>query len=664
MWTLDNPPLKAMQRDLGWAPDARWLEKAMRSSARMAGGCSASFVSPNGLVLTNHHCVATCVEQLSRKEQDYLKGGFLAQQTNDEKQCQAMEINRLEKITDVTAQIKAATAKLNGTAFTLAQNAAKAKITTACVGDEGSKVRCDVVDLYRGGQYKLYRYHRFQDVRLAFAPENSIAFFGGDPDNFNFPRFDLDMALIRVYEDGKPAQVRDFFRFNAQGAAADEPVFVTGHPGRTERELTMAQLEFVRDHSLLDRLVNTAEYRGVLTQYRQAGGEAERVATRTLFNIENGYKVQRGQMLALANAENFEKKRADEAALRKFVASKAEFAKTTLGAWDAIAKAEQVHRQMYDAMVLIENARGFQSRYFEIARTLVRGAAERPKANPDRLPEFNDSKLPEVEAKLFSGAPIYPDFETVKANYGFTKLRERLGVDSPLVKRVLGNKSPQQLTTNLIGGTKLADRELRKQLWDGGAAAIAKSDDPYILLAVAIDQYARELRTRYEREVESVIQKNSELIAQARFAQTGDSAYPDATFSLRLSYGRIKGWQENGRPVAPFTNMDGTFERATGVDPYALPASWTSAKENLKLITHFNQSSTHDIIGGNSGSPMINRQGEVVGLVIDGNIHSLSGAYWYDKLLNRAVSVNSAGMLEALDKIYGAKALVDELRGL
>ena len=664
MWTLDNPPLKAMRRDIGWAPNAQWLDKAMRSSARFAGGCSGSFVSKNGLVLTNHHCVATCVEQLSSKEQDYLKAGFLARQTTDEKQCPAMEINRLEKITDVTAEIKAATAKLSGTAFKLAQNAAEAKITSACVGTEGSKVRCDVVDLYRGGQYKLYRYHRFQDVRLAFAPEAAIAFFGGDPDNFNFPRFDLDMALVRVYEGGKPSEAGDFFRFSAQGPTADEPVFVTGHPGRTERELTVAQLEFVRDVSLLDRLLNTAEYRGILTQYRSAGGEAERVATRTLFNTENTYKVQRGQLIALGDVEHFQHKRNEEAALRKFVAAKPGLAKTTLGSWDAIARATKIHRNMYDAMVLIENARGFQSRDFVIAQTLVSAAAERPKANADRLPEFNDNKLPEVEARLFSAAPIYPEFETLKAIYGLTKLRERLGVDSPFVKKVLGDKSPQQMADSLVAGTNLADREVRRELWNGGAAAIAKNTDPFIRLAVAIDGDARELRTRYERDVYSVIQKNSELIAHSRFAMTGDGIYPDATFTLRLSYGRIKGWENAGMVVAPFTNLGGAFERATGAEPYALPASWLGSKGKLNLATHFNQSSTQDIIGGNSGSPMINRQGEIVGLVFDGNIHSLSGAYWYDKALNRTVSVNSAGMLEALDKIYGAKALVGELRGL
>lgn len=664
MWTLDNPPLKAMQRDIGWTPDARWLDKAMRSSARLAGGCSASFVSRNGLVLTNHHCVATCVEQLSSKEQNLLKDGFLAGQMSDEKQCPAMEINRLEKITDVTAQVKAATANLSGTAFKLARNAIDAKITSACVGTEGSKVRCDVVDLYRGGQYKLYRYHRFQDVRLAFAPEAAIAFFGGDPDNFNFPRFDLDMALLRVYEDGKPAEVKDFFGFNAQGPAADEPVFVSGHPGGTERELTVAQLEFVRDVALLDRMLNTAEYRGVLTQYHGLGGEAARTSQQTLFGVENSYKVQRGELQALSNAERLQHKRAEEAALRKFVAARPALAKTTLGAWDAIASAEKRHREMYQGMVQVEKARAFASRYFTIARTLVRGAAERPKANADRLPEFNDSKLPEVEARLFSSAPIYPEFETLKTTYGLTKLRERLGVDSAFVKKVLGDKSPQQLADSLVAGTKLADPAVRRELWNGGAAAIARSNDPIIRLAVAIDADARELRNRYEREVEAVIQKNSELIAKARFAMAGDSIYPDATFTLRLSYGTLKGWDEAGTPVAPFTNFAGAFERATGADPYALPASWLSGKSKLNPATHFNHSSTHDIIGGNSGSPMINRQGEVVGLVFDGNIHSLSGSYWYDKALNRTVSVNSAGMLEALDKIYGAKALVGELRGL
>ena len=622
MWTLDNPPLQAMQQDIGWAPGPAWMDKIMRGSARIAGGCSASFVSKRGLVLTNHHCVAHCVEQLSSAKRDFVQTGFLAPQPAAEQRCPAMEVNRLEQIRDVTAEVTQATAGLEGTAFKAAQNAVKAGLTSACVGSEGSKVRCDVVDLYHGGQYKLYRYHRFQDVRLVFAPELAAAFFGGDPDNFNFPRYDLDMSLIRVYEGGQPAAIVDYFPLSATGPADGEPVFVTGHPGSTDRELTVAQLSLLRDQQLLETLLRLAEYRGVLTEYRKRGREQARTATEELFSVENGYKAIRGELSALVEPSLFQRKEREEAALRQFVARTPTLAAKVGGAWDAIAQAEKVHADLFQVRDQLERGRAFNSDYFRFARTLVRGAAERVKADADRLPEFNDNMLPEVEAKLFSPAPVYPAFEKVKLGFSLTKFRELIGADAPLVQRVLGKQSPEQLAASLIAGTRLGDVAVRRALWKGGAAAIAKSDDPFIRLAVALDPEARALRTRYERDVEAVIQKNTELIAQARFAMAGDATYPDATFTLRMSYGVIKGWNEAGQPVAPFTQMRGAFERATGAPPYDLPKSWLARKGRLNLATPLNQVSTNDIIGGNSGSPMLNRNAELVGLIFDGNIHS------------------------------------------
>ncbi|MEO8155650.1 MAG: S46 family peptidase, partial [Rhizobacter sp.] len=654
MWTLDNPPLKAMQQDIGWIPSQAWMDKIMRGSARIAGGCSASFVSKNGLVLTNHHCVAHCVEQLSSAKRDFVRAGFLAAQPAAERRCPAMEVNRLEQIRDVTAEVTQATAGLEGTAFKTAQNSVKAGLTSACVGNDGSKVRCDVVDLYHGGQYKLYRYHRFQDVRLVFAPELAAAFFGGDPDNFNFPRYDLDMSLIRVYEDGQAVSIADYFPLSATGPADGEPVFVTGHPGTTERELTVAQLTLLRDQWMIDRLLRLAEYRGVLTQYRKGGAEPARIATSELFSTENGYKAIRGELGALLDPSLFQRKEREEAALRQFVAQSPTLAGTVGGAWDAIAQAEKVHADLFQAREQIERGRAFSSDYFRFARTLVRGAAERVKANADRLPEFNDSELPEVEARLLSSAPVYPAFEKVKLSFSLTKFRELMGADAPIVQRVLGKQSPEQLAARLIGGTRLGDIAVRQALWKGGAAAIAKSNDPFIRLAIALDPEARALRTRYERDVEAVTQKNTELIARARFEMAGDTTYPDATFTLRMSYGVITGWNEAGQAVAPFTQIGGAFERATGAPPFDLPKSWLARKGRLNLTTPLNQVSTNDIIGGNSGSPMLNRNGELVGLIFDGNIHSLGGAFGYDGSRNRAVAVNSAGILEALDKIYDA----------
>ena len=663
MWTLDNLPAKKMQAEYGFTPDQAWVNKAMHSSLRIAGGCSASFVSANGLVMTNHHCASSCLAQRSTAAKDLIKDGFLAAKPEDELRCPEIELNRLETITDVTEQVKKATAGLEGKAFREAQNAVKAKLESACVGENRKTLRCDVVDLYHGGRYHLYQYHRFQDTRLVFAPEKALAFFGGDPDNFNFPRYDLDITLLRAYEDGKPVQPADYFPFSKSGASAGEMVFVTGHPGSTQRQLTVAQLQTLRDIGLIDGMLRIAEIRGVLEQYSKTGPEAARTADHDIFGIENTYKAFHGRLETLLDPAFTAQKEKEEADLRKFVAGKPELAKKVGGAWDAIAKAQQTYRQIEKPYLVTERAYGFQGDYFRFARTLLRGAAERAKPNAERFPEYADAKLPEVEQRLFSDAPVYPELEQVKLSLSLTKLREWLGPDDALVKQVLGNKSPDEVAAQLIAGTKLGDPAVRKALWAGGFDALAKSDDPFIKLALAVDGPARTVRKRYEAEVESVEQKNAELIAQARFAQQGAGAYPDATFTLRLTYGEVKGWQEGEHAVAPFTDFAGAFARETGVAPFALPASWHAAKDKLGMSDPFDFVTTNDIIGGNSGSPMINKKGEVVGLIFDGNIHSLGGAFWYDGRTNRAVAVHSNAILEALDKVYGAPQLANELRG-
>ncbi|MFG6489334.1 S46 family peptidase [Roseateles sp. BYS78W] len=663
MWTLDNPPLARMKAELGAAPDAAWFEHVMRGSARIAGGCSASFVSPEGLVLTNHHCAVNCVEQLSTPEQDRVKQGFLARERSQEVACPAMEVNRLEAISDVTKDVKAATKGLQGQAFKDAYNAATAKITQACTGDAGATRRCDVVDLYHGGQYKLYRYHRFQDVRLVFAPEQPVAFFGGDPDNFNFPRYDFDMSVVRVYEDGKPAAVKDWLPINPNGPQAGEAVFVTGHPGSTQRGYTMAQLQELRAHDLLGWLLRLSEFRGRLIGYSERSPEAARQANATLFGVENGFKALNGELAALNDETLMATKARDEAALRRFVAGRKDLPPETAKAWDAIAGALTSYDAFRNANLMIANGAAFDSALFRQARRLVRGTVERELPNEKRLPEYAEAAMPQMQALLFSKAPVYPDFEKNKLGFTLTKMREYLGTDHPLVKQVLGGDSPEQVAARLVDGSKLADLAVRRQLWDGGAAAVRASDDPMVKLALAIDDAARDLRKRYEREVEAVVQKNTELIAAARFAQSGTGIYPDATFTLRLSYGRVQGWKEGDNDVPPFTRTAGLFARATGAEPYALPPSWLAAKARLDPNRPFNFVTTNDIIGGNSGSPMLNAKGEVVGLVFDGNIHSLGGAFGYDPRNNRAVAVDTAIIVEALDKVYDAQALLKELTG-
>ena len=558
--------------------------------------------------------------------------------------------------------MKAATSGQQGEAYKLAQNAIKAKLASTCVSADKDKTRCDVVDLYHGGLYHLYRYHRFQDARLVWVPEKDAAFFGGDPDNFNFPRYDLDIALLRAYVDGKPAVIKHYFPFSKNGAAEGELTLVTGHPGSTERLLTVAQLETVRDSRLLHRLMQLAELRGVLSQYSKSGAEPARTAETTLFGVENSYKALTGELQALLDPALLQRKRTEEAALRGYVDANPKLKAEVGGAWDAIARAQAVYRDIEPEYLVEEQARGFFSKYFGYARTLVRGAAERARPNTERLPEFAESKLPEVEQQLFSSAPVYPEYEKVKLAWSLTKMRELLGADDPFVQRVLVKLSPDQLAKMLVDGTKLSDPAIRKSLWNGGKAAIEESQDPFIQLARAVDPAARDIRKRYESEVESVEQKNAERIAEARFAQAGTSVYPDATFTLRLSYGELKGWQERGRPVAPFTDFAGAFARNTGAEPFDLPDSWLAAQDRLDLRQRLNFVTTNDVVGGNSGSPMINRAGEIVGLVFDGNIRSLGGAFGFDERVNRTVAVHSGGILEALDKIYKADALVNEIR--
>jgi len=661
MWTPDNLPVAQLQAKYGFTPTAEWTTHAQHAALRLAGGCSGSFVSPNGLVLTNHHCVNSCVQQLSTADKDFIKSGFLAKEEKDEIKCPEIELNRLDTIADVTARVKQATAGKSGEAYSKADKAIKSEIEKECVAEDSASTRCDVVDLYHGGVYALYKYHRYQDVRLVFAPEFEMAFFGGDPDNFNFPRYDLDMGMLRAWEGGKPATVADYFPFSKDGAADGEMVVTIGNPGGTDRQLTIAELESARDLDLIARLLLLAEQRGMIEQFRSESPEHWRIGQHDLFSVENSFKALRGRLLALQDPAVFALKRKQEAELRAFVdADPARKAKAG-GAWDAIARAMDTYRTIETRYKYVEAHRGFFSEYYAHARTLVRGTIERSKPNAERLREYTDSKLPSVTQQLLSSAPIYPDYEQVTLGWSLTKLREALGTDDAFVRQVLGNDAPDAVARRLVAATKLGDPAVRKALWDGGAEAVAKSDDPFIVLARAVDPEARAIRKRYENEVEAIVDKNSELIAAARFEKYGTSAYPDATFTQRFSFGEVRGWDEKGTAVPPFTDIAGTFAHATGAYPFALPASWLAAKDRLDLRKRMNLATTNDIIGGNSGSPLVNARGEIVGLVFDGNIHSLGGNYWYDERLNRTVSVHSGAILEALGKVYGADRLVREL---
>lgn len=671
MWTFNQFPAATVKAKYGFEPTQLWLDHLRLASVRIAGGCSASVVSPDGLVMTNHHCARSCIDAISGLAgKDYNRDGFLAAKPADEPRCPGMELNQLSDIGDVTMRVQAATAGVGSDKFFDVQKAAIAAIEKECATSD--EFRCDVVSLYRGGRYDLYRYRRLQDIRLVFAPEEAIAFFGGDPDNFMFPRYDLDVSFVRIYAaDGRPMTMEHHLAWSDGSLREGDLTFVSGNPGGTSRELTRAQLDDDRDW-LLPALMNRAsEFRGFLTQYQTRGEEQKRHSNDQLFGYENWLKGMKGRHSALADKAFYGQLVQREQDFRARVQAQPELEQQYGKVWDQVAEIVQRQQALRKAHGALE--RGIDSELFGIARGLVRYAAEVDKPNGERLKEYTDSRLPQFKQGLLSKRPIYKELETATLGWSLTKLREDLGPDHPLVKRVFASRSPNDVARAAVLGSRLADLRtdrngnatggLRKALYDGGKAAIDASKDPMIELARALDADARAIRTRVETEVDGPLKQAQEQLARARFAVYGTSNYPDATFTLRLSYGVVKGYVEEGKSVQPFTTIDGAFERHMGAEPFALPASWLAAKGRIGGRVPFNFVTTNDIIGGNSGSPVVNRQGEVVGLVFDGNIQSLGGDYGFDEAINRTVAVHSAALLEALDKVYGARRLVDEIRG-
>ncbi len=663
MWTFNNVPRAEIKKKYGFEVTDEWLNKVRLASVRFNNGGSGSFVSPNGLVLTNYHIVEDIVGEVSTPEKDLAKEGFLARTRAEEIKAPSLELNVLMSIEDVTSRVSGAVKA----GATDAEAFAARRAEISAIEAESLKatgLRSDVVTLYQGGQYNLYRYKKYTDVRLVFVPEFQAAFFGGDPDNFNFPRYNIDMALVRVYENGQPVHPENYFKWSTTGAKEGSLVFVTGNPGSTSRLDTLAHLEQLRDTSIpiIIRLLERREE--VLKKYMSLGEEQTRQAQNELNSVQNSLKVYRGQIKGLKDPALIARKTKEEQALRKAIAENPERQKMYGDAWDAIAGAHKAYPSYIRERRIFEQAGGFNSTLFNYARTLVRLATENEKPNAERLPEYTDARRASLELALYSPAPIHEDFEKLKLADSLGFMVELLGADHPLVKQVLAGKAPEARANELISGTKLDDPEFRKELAKGGKAAIDESKDPMIEVARMIDAKAREVRKRYESEVTGVERTNYAKIARALFETEGTKLYPDATFTLRLSYGAVEGYMENGKKVAPFTTIGGLYTRSEQFKqqfPYNLPPRWLEKKSAVNLNTPFNFVSTNDIIGGNSGSPTINQNGELVGLIFDGNIQSLVGDFMYDPSVNRAISVDSRGMLEVLKKIFGANELAAEL---
>jgi hypothetical protein len=665
MWLFNNPPRKILKTKYGFDPTDKWLEHVQKSSVRFNSGGSGSFVSATGLVMTNHHVGLETLQKVSSKGKDYVKDGFYAKSAAEEIKALDLELNVLMEIVDVTKEVKASV-KPDMTAEQAFEARRGFISKLEAESEKKTGYRSNVITLYQGGQYHLYRFKRYTDVRLVFAPEQQIAFYGGDPDNFAYPRFDLDVCIFRVYEDGKPAKVEHYLKWSKAGAADNELVFVSGHPGNTDRLNTVSELEYLRDVGYPWILNRLHRLEVMLSIYSGNGEEYERRAKDLLFSVANSRKAREGGLAGLLDPALMKKKAEYDFKLRNSVAASPEL-KDCADAWDNIAKVQTVRAKNIKKYTMLEAGAGFFTTYFGYARTLVRAADEFAKPNEQRLSEYGESDKKSLELRLFSKRPLYTDFEIVKLTDSLTFLCEVYGYQTELVQKVLAGKAPRERAAELVLGTKLGDVNERKKLYEGGKAAVDASTDPMIVLAKTIDKEARALRKIIESQIEEPKRQAYDKIAKAKFAVEGTDTYPDATFTLRLSFGVVKGYTEEGKQIPFETTFEGLYQKAKDNNnkyPFDLPQRWIDRKAKLNLKAPFNFVCTPDIIGGNSGSPVINKAGEVVGLVFDGNIQSLVWDFVFTEEQGRTVAVHSQAITEALRAVYDAHALADELQGL
>ncbi len=670
MWPFNMVPKEQIEKDHGVKLTDAWLDHLRLASVRYSSGGSGSFVSKNGLTLTNQHVAGDCIAKVASAKKDYVAEGYIAGQDGPELKCPDLELDQLVAIVDVTDQVRAA--KTDGMTDAQANTAMKGVMATlekACTDKANAspvsrdiKTRCDVVTLYAGGKYHLYTYTRYTDVRLVFAPEEAIGFFGGDPDNFTFPRYDLDMALFRVYTDDKPFASKDYLKWSADGPKDGEPVFVSGNPAATDRMDTVSQLSTLRDVVFPYVLDSVHKEAAALYALGKNSVEGAREGREVLRRIENGRKAIEGEEAGLKDATLMKKKADDEAALKKAILADPKLQAAYGSVFGDVERAQKVAAQIYKRYAALERG-PYRSELLRVARSLVRLPRELATPNERRLKEYRDSNLDSLKVELFSAAPIYGQVEVVLFKAWLDRVVRDLGADDALVKSVLAGRTTQAVAQDVIAGTKLTDIYARRALFDGGAIAVDKSSDALVRLIVQLDTEAREVRKRYEDEVEGPMRQAGQRIAQAVFAVRGTSVYPDATYTLRLSPGAVKGYTENGKVISWATDYSGMYPHATGVDPFKLPKRWLAAKAAVAPKTPLDFVSTNDIIGGNSGSPVVNANGELVGLIFDGNISSLPNRFVYGETTQRAVSVDSAGMLEALRHVYGAAAIAAELLG-
>ena len=671
MWLFNAPPLKQLKDKYQFEPTPQWLEHLQKASVRFNSGGSGSFVSANGLVITNHHVGADTLQKMGDAQHNYLRDGFYARTQAEEIKSTDLELNILMSIEDVTARVSGAVkTEMTSDQASGARNAVIAAIEKESKDKTG--LRSDVVTLYQGGAYHLYRYKRYDDVRLVFAPEQQMAFFGGDPDNFEYPRYDLDICIFRVYENGQPAKIDNFLKFDSRGPSDGELTFVSGNPGKTDRQLTLDGLVDTRDR-YLPYVLGMFNRREVLElAYSARSFENARKAREDLFGHQNSRKASNGILAGLLDPQTWSALKTREQKLRDAIGRDPKL-KSTVAAYDRIKRAQgeivknapryNYLEQERPSIVGYRPPRALSGDLFKYARLLMRAIDERAKPNGERIPEFRDSARESLELELFSTEPIYDDYEILRLTDSLTDFASQFGENDPVVQKVLAGKSPHERAVELVTGTKLKDVTVRKDLYAKDAAALSAAHDPMLDLARLIDGPARDARKIYDAQEEIKKQAYSE-IAKARFAIEGTGSYPDATFTLRLSYGTVRGYEQDGKQIPAFTDFAGLYQRSGEHDnkpPFDIPQRWIDKKADLNLATHLDFVSDADIIGGNSGSPVVNKDNEFVGIIFDGNIQSLVLDCIYSDTQARAVSVDSAAITEALRKVYDAQPLVDEL---
>ena len=655
MWLFNSVPKSQLKSAYQFEPTQAWLDHLMLSSVRFNSGGSASFVSSNGLVLTNHHVASDTLFKLSTAQHNYNEDGFLAVTQADEIKTPDLELNQLISIEDVTAKVN--TAIQEGMPAAEASKARQATMATIEKESlDATGLRSDVVTLFGGGRYHLYRYKKYTDVRLVWAPEAGSAFFGGDADNFEYPRFCLDVTLFRVYEDGKPAKIEHFLKMDPNGAREQDLVFVSGNPGRTRRILTHDAIEFQRDFAMPRTMNQLRRKENLMQQYALAGPEQQRRSRDDLFGIQNSRKAYTGMLAGLQDPGFTAAKKKEELALLERIAKDPKLAPLQ-SAWVQIRDAQSKRREW------LTKQASLRSKLYGIAEELVLMASEDTKPSGERLREFRSSNRESLEQELFSEAPTYDDLERIQLVDELARLIDDRGGNDPLVLAALAGQAPRQRANEILAKTKLIDVAERKRLAKAGLQGIAESNDPLILLAKTFEKEYRLAREATE-SVEEQERQSYAKITEAKFAVGGDSVYPDATFTLRLAYGKVLGYESDGESIPAQTTLGGAFGHEAlhlAKDPWILPKSWHDAKSKIKSGTPFNFVCTADIIGGNSGSPVVSREGAMVGIIFDGNIESLTADFYYTDKVSRAVAVHIAGVLESLRSIYNAPHLADEM---